>query len=281
MRHPSAEGARVATVAACVVSHDDAHRLPACLDALLAQQLGRRLRVGVVCNLRGDGSAALVRERFPTVGLIEQPTPRGFGENQNAGFAAWPGDFCLVLNPDVVLEPGCVRALLHLMDERPRCGLAAPALVFPDGTPQQSARRFPEPLDTIARRTPLRLLLRNGGGAAHYLDVPRSPRAIDWAIGACLLVRRVTWAELGGFDDGFRLYVEDIDLAWRAWEAGWEVWQTPAARASHEYQGAIDRSFLTRRTVWHARGMARFVRKHPRVLRGGRPPVRALRGDAT
>jgi N-acetylglucosaminyl-diphospho-decaprenol L-rhamnosyltransferase len=125
---------------------------------------------------------------------------------------------------------------------------------------------------TVVRRTPLRLVLPRGTASSrHHLAPPTAPRIIDWALGACLLVRRTAWHEIGGFDGGFRLYVEDIDLAWRAWDAGWEVWQTPAARAAHEHQAVIDRVFLSRRTLWHLAGMVRFVRKHPAVLAGRRP----------
>lgn len=95
---------------------------------------------------------------------------------------------------------------------------------------------------------------------------------MDWLLGACLLVRTRTWRGLGGFDPNFRpLYVEDIDLAWRMWEAGWEVWQSPSAEAIHEHQAATDKRFFDRRTLWHARGMLRFVGKHPGILIGSRP----------
>ncbi|HEX5830193.1 MAG TPA: glycosyltransferase family 2 protein, partial [Gemmatimonadaceae bacterium] len=132
----------------------------------------------------------------------------------------------------------------------------------------------PRPLGTLVRRTPLRRALPPGRfDAAHLLPSPVEPRPVDWALGACLLVRRRAWDEVGGFDARAfpRIYVEDIDLAWRLWQAGWEVWQTPEAEAVHEHQAATDRRFLQRRTLWHAQGMWRFVRKHPLILAGYRP----------
>jgi GT2 family glycosyltransferase len=86
-------------------------------------------------------------------------------------------------------------------------------------------------------------------------------------LGAFLLLRREMLEELGGFDEGFRLYGEDIDLCYRAALAGWERWYVPAAVVEHAYAAEIDRRFLTRRTLWHLRGMLRFVRKHPERLR--------------
>jgi GT2 family glycosyltransferase len=86
-------------------------------------------------------------------------------------------------------------------------------------------------------------------------------------LGAFLLLRREMLTELGGFDEGYRLYCEDIDLCYRAARAGWERWYVPEAIVEHVYAAEIDRRFLTRRSLWHARGMLRFVRKHPERLR--------------
>ena len=143
-------------------------------------------------------------------------------------------------------------------------------MLWPDGTWQPSRRRFPTVLGTIYRRTPLRLLRspyeRQRG---HYLldERPEEPMAGDWLLGAFLLMRRAMLDELGGWDAGFRHYGEDIDLAYRARRAGWEVWQVPAAVVRHDYAAVIDRRFLSRHTLWHLRGMLRFVRKHPESLR--------------
>jgi GT2 family glycosyltransferase len=268
------------TVTASVVSTGEADRLRPCIASLEAQGLGERLRVVVVCNRRGDGSADLVRAAFPRALVVEQPTPRGFSENHNAGLAAAPSDFGMVLNPDVVLRPGCLRALLDVMARRARCGVVAPLLIYPDGRPQPSARRFPRPLGTLLRRTPLRAMFAPARfDAGHYLPEATEPRAVDWVLGACLLVRRTAWAELGGFDQAAfpRLYVEDIDLGWRMWQGGWEVWQTPEAVAVHEHQAATDGRFFQRRTLWHLQGMVNFVRKHPSVLAGLSPGAAAGR----
>ena len=85
-------------------------------------------------------------------------------------------------------------------------------------------------------------------------------------VAAFLLLRRQMLAEIGGFDECFRLYGEDIELCYRAAKAGWERWYVPAAVVRHEYAAVIDRRFLTRHTIWHARAMARFLRKHPERL---------------
>ena len=98
-------------------------------------------------------------------------------------------------------------------------------------------------------------------------DRPTEPARSDWMLGAFLLLRREMLDELGGFDPGFRLYGEDIDLCYRAQKAGWECWYVPAAIVTHDHAAITDRRFFTRRTIWHWRGILRFARKHPERLR--------------
>ncbi len=140
-------------------------------------------------------------------------------------------------------------------------------MVYPDGTPQPSRRRFPTVTGTVVRRTPLRRLVPQRNHL--HLDEPSPDRPVqaDWMLGGFLLLRRTMLDELGGLDEGFRLYGEDIDLQYRAMRAGWERWYVPAAVVRHEHQAETDKRFMTRRTLWHWRGIARFVRKHPERLR--------------
>jgi GT2 family glycosyltransferase len=118
------------------------------------------------------------------------------------------------------------------------------------------------------RRTPLRLVFPQ---RRHFhLDeaTPAQPVEADWMLGGFLLLRRTMLDELGGFDEGFRLYGEDIDLQYRAMQAGWERWYVPQAVVRHEHKAETDKRWLTRRTLWHWRGILRFVRKHPERLLG-------------
>jgi GT2 family glycosyltransferase len=121
----------------------------------------------------------------------------------------------------------------------------------------------------LVRRTPLRLVfppLARQRRHYHLDEQPTEPVQADWMLGAFLLQRRAMLDELGGWDGGFRHYGEDIDLCYRAAKAGWERWYVPEAVVRHEYAAVIDRRFLTRHTLWHLRGMLRFVRKHPERL---------------
>jgi GT2 family glycosyltransferase len=242
-------------VAAVVVSHGHPLELAESLPALRAQVD----ELVVIANVPGsvpDGVEAIHNER-----------PLGFGANLNRGFAGTDAELLLAANPDAVPEPGAVDALRSFMEARARCGVAGPRMVFPDGTWQPSRRRFPTVTGTIVRRTPLRLVLPQ---RRHFhLDEapPDEPVQADWMLGGFLLLRRAMLDELGGFDEGFRLYGEDIDLQYRAMRAGWERWYVPAAVVRHEHKAETDKRWLTRRTLWHWAGVLRFVRKHPERLR--------------
>ena len=116
---------------------------------------------------------------------------------------------------------------------------------------------------TLVRRTPLRRVLHpERTQRRHYLldEQPTEPVESDWFLGAFLLLRRTMLDEIGGFDAGMRMYVEDMELCYRAAQAGWERWYVPDAIVTHAYDAAIDRTFLSRRTLWHTRSMLRFLR---------------------
>jgi GT2 family glycosyltransferase len=264
----------VTRVAVSIVSTGERERIGSCLRSLVGQEFDGSLAVVVVVNGPDDGTVAVTTSLFPDARIIRHDAPRGFAANHDTALDSVDFDFGLVLNPDVVLESDCIEELIAAMNRHPTAGIVAPLLSYPSGEPQPSARRFPRWAGTIARRTPLRRVFpRNIAGSRHFMAPPDGDRSIDWALGACLFVREAAWREVDGFDPEFApLYVEDVDLAWRMWRAGWEVWQTPLARADHEHQAATDKVFFDRRTLWHARGMLRFVRKHPRILLSGARP---------
>jgi GT2 family glycosyltransferase len=242
-------------VSAVVVSHGQAHQLEQSLPAL-APQVDELV---VVANVPGSVPAG--------VEAIHNPKPLGYAANLNLGFGRCTGEALLASNADAVPEPGAVATLAAFMEEHERCGIAGPRMVYPDGSPQPSRRRFPTVGGTVVRRTPLRKVVPQRRHFHLDEEQPGGPVETDWMLGGFLLLRRAMLDELGGLDAGYRLYGEDIDLAYRAMLAGWERWYVPAAVARHEHQAETDRRFLTRRALWHWRGIARFVRKHPERLR--------------
>src|SRR5581483_5580946 len=248
-------------VSGVVISHGHADELELSLPAL-APQVDELL---VIANVPGSLPAILPSGAR----VVENDVPQSFAANANLGAAATTHELVLVANPDAVPEPDAVAHLRDFLAAHPRAGAAGPKMLYSDGTWQASRRRFPTVGGTLVRRTPLRLLfppLR--WQRRHYLldDRPDEPVQTDTMLGAFILLRRAMLDEIGGWDAGFRMYGEDIDLNYRAAKAGWERWYVPAAVVRHEYAAVIDKRFLTRHTLWHARAMLRFLRKHPERL---------------
>jgi N-acetylglucosaminyl-diphospho-decaprenol L-rhamnosyltransferase len=248
-------------VAAVVVSHGNAREVATLLPALTPQVD----EIVLVANT--PESVGAVPD---DVDVLLNASPLGFAANVNRGAAASESDYVLTVNPDAVPRDGAVAALREFMDAHPRCGVAGPRMVYPDGRLQPSRRRFPTVLGTVVRRTPIRRVFDPYKlQRRHYNlgDDPSKPVRADWMLGGFLLLRRAMLEELGGLDEGFRLYGEDIDLCYRAAKAGWETWYVPRAGVEHGHEAVTDRTLLTRRTLWHWRGIFRFVRKHPERLR--------------
>jgi N-acetylglucosaminyl-diphospho-decaprenol L-rhamnosyltransferase len=245
------------SVDAVVVTHGPQPELERCLEKLRPQV---------------DELVVVANPPAPDVDvkLIVNERAAGFAANANTGIAATSAPYVVVANPDTEARPDAVRILREFAELHPRAGVIGPQLLFPDGRWQPSRRRFPTVSGTIVRRTPLRKILRpQTRQVDHYQleERPSEPIRADWMLAAFLLLRREMLDELGGFDAGFRLYGEDIDLCYRAAKAGWERWYMPRAVVTHAHDAVTDRRFLTRRTLWHWRGILRFVRKHPERLK--------------
>ena len=249
------------TVSAVVVSHGHARELDRLLPVLVPQVD----ELVVVANVPGS-----VGDVPPGVRVLHNDRPRNLAANVNAGTRATTGELVLFSNPDALPAPDAVAILRDFIETHPRAGIVGPQTRYPGGEWQPTRRRFPTVGGTLVRRTPLRLLFRPlERQRSHYLldERPTEPVQADWLLGFFLLMRRRMLDELGGWDEGFRHYGEDIDLAYRAARAGWERWYVPAAVVTHDWAQVIDRTFLSRHTVWHLRGMVRFVLKHPERLR--------------
>jgi N-acetylglucosaminyl-diphospho-decaprenol L-rhamnosyltransferase len=217
----------------------------------------------LVANPGGSPSHAGAR-------MIENARTLGFGASINRGVAATSAPFVVASNSDIEATPGSIARLRGFAQGRARAGIVGPQMRYPDGRWQASRRRFPTVGGTIVRRTPLRRFLHpEQHQRRHYLldERPSEPAQSDWLLGAFLFLRREMLDELGGLDEGYRLYGDDIDLAYRARQAGWERWYVPDAIVIHHHQAVTDRRFFTRRTLWHWRSIARFVRKHPESVR--------------
>ena len=285
-----------ATLTAVVPSYNVAPLLERCLAALRRsgaelRAQGVRLAVVVVDNASGDGSAELVRERFPEVALLANPDNRGFGAACNQG-AEQAGEHVLFLNPDAEVVPGALAALLAALRARPRVAIAGPRLVYPDGGPQPTRRRFPSLDVLLLESTPLEWRRPAWGALGRYRlrGQPEVAGRVDWLSGACLLLRTAAFREVGGFDPAFFMYFEEVDLARRLAARGWECWYEPAAvvvhhssRSADQDIAARDRRYYTSKYRYVERyfgaAAARAVRLAGGAAFGAEWAVQALRRD--
>lgn len=235
--------------------------LAGCLESVRRTRGAVALEVLVVDNASTDATVEMLRARFPEVGILENPTNEGFARACNRGAAAGVAPFILLLNSDTVLEPEALERLLATAREQPRAAVVGPLLLNPDGSFQSALAPFPDLLQEI-------LILSGLGralfGAAYPCAPPPALRGAergDWVGGACMLVRRAAWDQVGGLDDGYFMYAEELDLCRRLRTAGWEVWCNPAAVVVH-LGGASVRQLGTEGEARHYRGRLRYYRRH-------------------
>lgn len=258
------------------VTHNHAAFIGRCLSALVPEVAQIGGEVILVDNRSADDSAAIARQ-FPTVRVVVNPERRGFAANNNYGMAIAQGRYLLLLNPDTEVQPGALATLLTFMEQQPQVGLCGAQLLFPDGTVQPSPRRFPTLGSVIARRTPLRRFLRDSRFNRQHLmlDVSHTEAfPVDWLLGACMCIRREVLETAGPLDEGFFLYVEDIDWARRIHAADWQVYYVPAAKIIHHHLAVSDKQLLSWHMWLHLKSMVRYARRYllPPLL--PRPPLR-------
>ncbi len=196
-------------------------------------------------------AGALQQPAFPfELILIENPSPLGFGANHNRAFAKdaalGASDAFAVFNPDLHLSGNPLDAMARALMQVPSVGAVYPRQVDSTGAPSDSERLLP---------TPRRLWARYLGGRRQ--EVPEGEKP-DWVNAACLLMRREAYAQIGGFDERFHMYCEDVDFCLRLQLAGWELLRADDALVEHAAQRASHRNF--RHLVWHVSSLRRLWR---------------------
>ncbi len=247
-------------VTVAIVSYDTRQLLLECLRSLEPEVRSGRAEVVVVDNLSRDGSAAAARELAPWARVLEPGENLGFGRAVNLAVQGARTPWLVCANADVALADGALTALLAA-GEDPRVGCVAPRLVLPDGSTQHSVYPLPTVAFTVAfnlglpslsRRLADRLCLEGSWDPERF-------RAVPWAIGAFLLLRRSAFDAVGGFDERQWMYAEDLDLGWRLHDAGWITRYAPEAHVRHVSGAATVVAFGEART-------ARFTVETLRVI---------------
>ena len=251
-------------VDAIIVTYNSADAIEACVAPLL--EAGAK--VIVVDNASADGTAALVRERLPDVELIANEENRGFPAAVNQGAARGLSNSLLLVNPDCVVPAETVRALGAFLDEHAEVGLVGPRLREVDGRIQISAHQlgsFSTLLANRARRALPRALANRFGESYDVCLNATEPTDVGMLIAACVAIRRDLLEQIGGLDEGYFMYLEDMELSLQVRRAGYRVVYLPTVEARHAGGGSSgDRSH-----VWphHSRSLLRFHARHrPRTF---------------
>ena len=246
-------------VAAVVVNYNAASHLVACVRSLLAEGVAD---VVVADNASSDDSARVLAESGLPARFLATGRNRGYGGGANFGIAASDSELVLVSNSDLEVQPGAVAALVAALDAEPDVAIVGPRLLDPDGSLYPSARSFPALGDALGHAF-LGLVAPRNRWSARYklLGWDHAVRSdVDWVSGACFLARREVLDRLGGFDESYFMYSEDVDLCWRAWRAGWRVAYEPSAAVVHT-QGVSADQRPYRMIVAHHWSLLRFARR--------------------
>ena len=265
-------GGCVIDLTVIIVSWNVRDLLRRCLASIADTPSASRLEpeILVVDNASDDGSPGMVRDEFPHVRLVTNERNLGFTAANNQGLACAEGRYLLLLNPDTEVVDGALETMVGYMDGHPTVGALGPQLRYPDGTLQPSRRRFPTMATALVESTivqewwPDSRILRR----YYVADTPDDAiQAVDWVIGACLLVRREVYEKVGGLDEGFFMYSEEVDWCRRIKDAGWEVVYLPTATVIH-HEGKSSEQVVAARHIHFQSSKVRYFRKHVGALQG-------------
>jgi len=261
MGAPSSPHDTTARWAAVVVNYESGALLTDTVRSLLADTSAGRPEVVVVDNGSTDGSVDRLRAAEPEVPVVTPGRNVGYAAAANRGTAATRAPVVAVCNCDVQVEPGAAAAVLARFADDATIGAVGPTIRDPDGTHYPSARSVPRTSDAIGHAL-LGVVRPGNRWSRRYrqLDAdPDAPRDVEWVSGASIWLRRRAVDDVGGWDERYFMYVEDVDLCWRLGRAGWRIAYEPRARVTHVHGASTDQRPY-RMIVEHHRSLARFAR---------------------
>lgn len=261
---PNEGGLDAARVSVVIVSWNVRDLLRRCLTSVFRELGAADGEVWVVDNASTDDSVTMLEKEFPRVKVIANPENLGFVRANNQALSLCRGDYVLLLNPDAELAEGSLARMLAVARAEPGVGMVGPRLVYADGSPQPSRRRFPSLRTAMVESTALNRL--PGAGAMlrrfYLADVPDDvDQDVDWLVGACLLVRKAVLDTVGRFDERFFMYSEEVDLCLRLRAAGWRVRYTPGAVVVHHEARSSEQAPFARHFHFHD-SRCRYFGKH-------------------
>lgn len=252
-------------VSIIIVSWNGRELLERCLRSL-ARHVTTAHEVIVVDNFSIDGTVASITKNFPLVKLIANQSNRGFSAANNQGLAIATGEVVCFLNADTEVQSDPFPLLITELTTSPRCGAVAPRLLNTDGSIQSSTRRFPRWPDQVITVLKLRHLFRRSSVMRRYRDgraeTANEPLSVDEAMGAALLLSRPALADVVGWDEGYWIWFEDVDMCQRLHRAGWDVRYVPAATVLHHGGTSFQQVVSLRKQWWFLRSLWRYTRQY-------------------
>jgi GT2 family glycosyltransferase len=217
-----------------IVTHNSAAEIGPCLASILPPPPAPPPEIVVVDNASTDGTPELIRRRFPGVLVVESGGNLGFARANNVGAARTSAPFLLLLNPDTIVEPNAIPRLIAELSAHPEAAVAGPRLIDDEGRAELSFGPPISPLGELRQKALLSMYNRNVRAAVRYVErLSRTPGERSWVSGACLLVRRGDWDAVGGFDERFFMYTEDVDLCQSLIGRGRTIRFVPDAQVRH------------------------------------------------
>ena len=255
--------------AAVVINYEAGPALCECVRSLLADtSAGHPPHVVVVDNGSSDGSAAALARALPAVTVLDPGANLGYARAANLGIAATDAPVVAVCNPDLEVREGTAGALLGRLDAEADLGAVGPKICNTNGTVYPSARSVPRLRDAVGHGL-LGLVWPTNPFTRRYRQLDADPsrrRDVDWVSGAAVWLRRDALTSVGGWDERYFMYVEDVDLCWQLRQRGWRVGYEPGAVVTH-VQGAATARHPYRMIAEHHRSLYRFASKRWRGAR--------------
>jgi N-acetylglucosaminyl-diphospho-decaprenol L-rhamnosyltransferase len=248
--------------AAVVVNYEAGPLLLECVTSLRADESAGVAELVVVDNGSRDGSVAALRREHPDVRVVKSPGNVGYARAANLGIASTRAEVVAVLNADTRFEPGTAGPLVDRIEHENGLAAVGPRIKNLDGTDYPSARTIPSTTDAVMHGV-LGLWWPTNPFTTRYRQLDAAPdhvREVDWLSGAAIWFRRRALDEVGGWDERYFMYLEDVDLCWRLRRAGWAVSYEPAGVVWH-VQGASTARRPYRMIAEHHRSAWRFARR--------------------
>lgn len=250
-------------LAVVVVNHNAGSFLPACISSIYAAAGDLSLDVVLVDNASTDGSVERSVREHPSLRVVANGVNRGFAAAANQGIRETKAPYVFLLNPDAEITAGSLPSLVKVAADRPRAGILGPLVRNSDGSIQASARKVPGLLESLGHAFLGPFAPNNRFSRAYTMAEwnRSSERQVEWVSGSAMLIRREAFEAVMGFDEGYFMYVEDVDLCTRLRQARWSVLFSPELEVVHET--GVSAGKRSRRLAFeHSRSIYRYFAKH-------------------